>query len=316
MSFEYHQNHPHGVMFHRFYGPNLPKYRGALNAEDLESLILQIGASRILEPKEWLFRLANNTLKKYHVCLTFDDCLKSQILVAVPVLKKYNLSAFFFIHSLTFFNEMDLNEVFSNIISTKFNNIMSFMTEFESYLKLDNSIFTEDQYLEFRDSMKKTYSFYSESYLKYIYLRNKYFTNIQFNDHMKKFFTKKNFMNDIDPEMIWMNESDLLSLIDSRNIIGLHSYSHHINFKNLSYDEQLIEYKKNISHLEALSGYKITSASHPLGSYNSDTLNILKDLGIECAFRSSNTIPTSSDIINPNKLELARVDVCDIIKQY
>lgn len=315
MNSEYHQKHPHGIMFHRFYGPNFPKHHGALNAKELEALILKIGVNRILEPKEWLLRLSNNTLEKYHVCLTFDDCLKSQILVAVPVLKKYNLSAFFFVHSLTFFNEMDLNEVFSNIISTKFNNIMSFMAEFELYLKLDSSIFSEDQYLEFRDPLKKTYSFYSESDLKYRYLRNKYFTTMQFNDYMKKFFTEKNYMDDIDPEMIWMNESDLLSLIDSSNIIGLHSYSHHINFKNLSYDEQLIEYKKNISHLENMSGYKITSASHPLGSYNSDTLKILKGLGIECAFRSNNILPSNSEIINPNQLELARVDVCDIIRQ-
>ena len=315
MNSEHHQDYPHGIMFHRFYAPNIPKYHGALNAEELEALILKIGVNRILDPKEWLLRLANNTLEKYHVCLTFDDCLKSQILVAVPVLKKYNLSAFFFVHSLTFFNDMDLNEVFSNIISTKFSNIMNFMAEFEPYLKLDNSIFTDDQYLEFRDPMKKTYSFYSESDLKYRYLRNKYFTTIKFNDHMKKFFTEKKFMDDIDPKKIWMNESDLLNLVDSNNIIGLHSYSHHINFENLSYDEQLIEYKKNISHLENISGYKITSASHPLGSYNSDTLKVLKSLGIECAFRSSNTIPATSDIINPNELELARVDVCDIIRQ-
>ena len=75
------------------------------------------------------------------------------------------------------------------------------MAEFELYLKLDSSIFSEDQYLEFRDPLKKTYSFYSESDLKYRYLRNKYFTTMQFNDYMKKFFTEKNYMDDIDPEM-------------------------------------------------------------------------------------------------------------------
>ena len=77
----------------------------------------------------------------------------------------------------------------------------------------------------------------------------------------------------------------------------------------------MTEYKKNILHLENLCDYKITSASHPLGSYNSDTLDILNQLGVVCAFRSNNMNPNKSKKINPNKLELARVDVCDIMKQ-
>ena len=106
-------------MFHRFYGPNLPKHQGSISSNEFENLLLNIGIERILNPKDWMHKLSDNTLKDHHVCLTFDDCLKSQILVAEPILKKYKLSAFFFVHSLTFFDEIDLNEVFSNIISTK-----------------------------------------------------------------------------------------------------------------------------------------------------------------------------------------------------
>ncbi len=315
MSPDYHQNYPHGIMFHRFYGPSLPKYQGALSATELESLILNIGIDRIIDPKQWLDRLENNMLKNDHICLTFDDCLKSQIQIAEPVLKKYNLTAFFFVHSLTFFNEVDFNEVFSNIISSKYNNFQKFLIEFLSFLQLDDKIFSEEKYIKFKISMENSYSFYSDSDIKYRYLRNKYFDNAEFINLMRNFFSEKDFLNDINYDAIWMNESDLLNLIKSGNMIGLHSYSHRINFQNLSYADQLVEYKKNILHLENLCGYKIKCASHPLGSYNSDTLKILKDLGIECAFRSNNIIPPLSKKINPNKLELARVDVCDIIRQ-
>ena len=68
-------------------------------------------------------------------------------------------------------------------------------------------------------------------------------------------------------------------------------------------------------NLEKLLDCEIIAASHPLGSYNSDTLDILTKLGIKCAFRSNNTMIDHSKKMNPSSLELARVDVCDILNQ-
>jgi len=315
MNSEYQQSYPHGIMFHRFNGDNIPVLQGAIDSNQLENLILKIGIERILSPNEWLDKTRNNRLENHHVCLTFDDCLKSQILVADPILKKYNLTAFYFIHSLTFFGGIDFNEVFSNIISSKYHSIDEFMNDFVSYLDLDEDVFFDKKYITFHELMKSNYSFYSNSDIRYRYLRNIFYGYASFNKLMKKYFTEKNYMDNIDVKSIWMDENDLSSLSKSGNMIGLHSYSHHINFKDLSYDEQKQEYEKNKAHLENLIGYKITSASHPLGSYNLDTIKIFNELAIECAFRSNNSIPSDKDSINPNNLELARIDVCDILNQ-
>jgi peptidoglycan/xylan/chitin deacetylase (PgdA/CDA1 family) len=315
MNFEYQEGYPHGIMFHRFHGNNVPALQGSIDSSQLENLIIKIGIERILSPTQWLEKIKNNTLKDHHVCFTFDDCLKSQVLIADPILKKYNLTAFYFIHSLTFFGEIDFNEVFSNIISSKYESINMFMNDLLSYINIDEDVFSTKKYIDFYALMKSNYSFYSEDDIKYRYLRNIFYGHISFNKIMKKYFTEKNYMNNIDTKSIWMDENDLSLLSKSGNMIGLHSYSHHINFKDFSYNEQKQEYEKNKTHLEKIINCKIISASHPLGSYNLDTIKIFDELAIECAFRSNNSIPDDRDSINPNNLELARIDVCDILSQ-
>ena len=97
----HHREHPHGVMFHRFHDDQM-KYigQGSLSGDNFEDIINYIGTERILSPNEWQDKLKTNTLNNSDICLTFDDGLKSQILIALPILKKYNLKAFFY----TFFN--------------------------------------------------------------------------------------------------------------------------------------------------------------------------------------------------------------------
>ena len=56
--------------------------------------------------------------------------------------------------------------------------------------------------------------------------------------------------------------------------------------------------------------------SHPCGSYNEDTLKILKELGIELGFKQIMTIEPEKGMkkINNTKLEIARQDHAHIMK--
>ena len=56
--------------------------------------------------------------------------------------------------------------------------------------------------------------------------------------------------------------------------------------------------------------------SHPCGSYNDNTLTILKELGIELGFKQIMTIEPEKDMkkINNSFLEIARQDHAAIIK--
>ena len=110
-------------------------------------------------------------------------------------------------------------------------------------------------------------------------------------------------------DRLWMSESNLKEISKKGHLIGLHSFSHPTRISKLNYHEQKNEYVTNYRHLENLVG-KIVSMSHPCGDYNSDTLSILKDLGIQIGFRSS---------LEPNeiksKYEIPREDHVNILNQ-
>ena len=315
----HHREHPHGVMFHRFHDDQM-KYigQGSLSGDNFEDIINYIGTERILSPNEWQDKLKTNTLNNSDICLTFDDGLKSQILIALPILKKYNLKAFFFIHSLTFFDEVDYNEVFNVIIRSEFPNIDIFLDQFLIFNKLNKNIFETKKFYKYKNYLNKNYVFYTEGDIKYRYLRNNIFTKPDvFNSILKKFFRSNNISIEKVSENLWLDNKDIDQINIDGHTIGMHSFSHYINFCDLNIDIQTREYKENKDHLESFIDYKITSMSHPLGSYNTKCLELLEELDITCGFRSDDSIPDkidSTNIINPTTLEIARVDAVNILK--
>ena len=87
---------PHGIMFHRFHKKKTLG-QGSLSANQLKKIIHFIGKKNINNPQEWIYKTEKKLLNKNDLCLTFDDGLKSQINVALPILEKYKIKAFFFI---------------------------------------------------------------------------------------------------------------------------------------------------------------------------------------------------------------------------
>ena len=91
----YQQKFPHGITFHRFKkSKDKNTINGTLTAKNLTDLINFIGRERILNPNEWIDNLNKCNLAKKDVCLTFDDGLKSQIKIALPILDKFKIKAF------------------------------------------------------------------------------------------------------------------------------------------------------------------------------------------------------------------------------
>lgn len=64
--------------------------------------------------------------------------------------------------------------------------------------------------------------------------------------------------------------------------IATHSFSHP-HLEDLTICEQYNDYKKDIENLERWLGQKIIGSAYPFGTYNDETLQVLKDLGIKYA---------------------------------
>ena len=92
-----------------------------------------------------------------------------------------------------------------------------------------------------------------------------------------------------------------------------------MSIEKLSYNQQKEEYQKNLnlfSKILKIKKSEIKYMSHPCGSYNNDTLKILKNLGMELGFKQIMKIESKKGMkkINNSTLEIARQDHAQIIK--
>jgi peptidoglycan/xylan/chitin deacetylase (PgdA/CDA1 family) len=124
-----------------------------------------------------------------------------------------------------------------------------------------------------------------------------------------KIIKKKEFKVEEISNNLWLSNDHLQEIENNGHIIGLHSNSHPMKINDLDMLEQEEEYKKNVEHLRGILNQDIISMSHPCGNYDSNTLKILKDLGIKIGFRSN----TSIEAIKSN-LEIPREDHTNILK--
>lgn len=86
----------HGIMFHHFHdNKKYLKTPGSINKQQFRRILEFIGKKNILSPSEFIKKLKNKTIKKNHLCLTFDDSLKCQYDIALPVLTDLKIKAFF-----------------------------------------------------------------------------------------------------------------------------------------------------------------------------------------------------------------------------
>ena len=303
----------HSVMFHHFHDDFHLPAQGSLSASELDLMISWLRERYdILDAQEYISRFLSKTLKKKDICLSFDDALKCQYDVALPVLRKNNIRAFFFVYSSVFSDNPDFLEIFRYFRTTQFINVDEFYNTFFDHLIKDDN----DEYL----SQKRQYSslnylsqfpFYSENDKWFRYIRDQYLGNDKYTNTMLELISEKNFDINEAKKNLWMKEDELLKIHKNGHIVGLHSYSHPTQISKLTTDQQLTEYQKNYIHLsEVLKTSEIISMAHPCGDYNLDTLSILKGMGMQIGFRSNMGIKEIK-----SSLEIPREDHANVMRE-
>ena len=90
---------PHGLVFHHFHDAFHPAGQGSLSGNDFEGLLDYIGLDNILSADEWFDRALHGKLTSTDKCITFDDNLRCQFDIALPVLNKLKKTAFWFVYT-------------------------------------------------------------------------------------------------------------------------------------------------------------------------------------------------------------------------
>ena len=300
----------HGIMFHHFFGGRHARGQGAISADQLEAILAHLGRDRVLPAHEWLRRALAGSLGENDLCLTFDDALKCQYDIAVPVLKRLNLTAFWSVYSGVFQGRPEVLEIYRHFRMTEFSDLADFYAEFSGAAR---TLFPQDYAAAMDGFDARTYlaayPFYTESDRIFRYLRDDVLGAERYQDVISGLMRRKNFDPQAASTGLWMSDDEIRELDLGGHIIGLHSFSHPTRLAELDPAAQRAEYRQNFDHLLAVLGKPPTSMSHPCNSYSRETFSILQGMGIKLGFRSNMAV-----LERPTMYEFPREDQANLIR--
>ena len=307
-------------MFHHFHDDRThARGQGSISKDDFYKLINFIGRKNILDADIFFKKFKTNKLKNNEVCLSFDDAIKSQVDIALPVLEDLKIKSFFFVYTSIFDGKPDNLEIFRFFRMNYFNSVEKFYKEFYSRLdiKLDNFFDSKKKIIK---NNKLKFPIYSIDDIKFRLVRDQYLKKEMYEKTMFDMFAEKNFIPEKIYSRLFFDKNDLIKINSLNHLIGLHSHNHTTLMENLSYEQQKTQYSNCLSIISSIikrPKCEIKFMSHPSGSYNNHTLKILKDLGIELGFKQIMTIESERGMkkINNSFLEIARQDHSEIMKR-
>lgn len=239
--------------------------------------------------------------KDTYYLVSFDDGLKEQIEMAVPILEHLNLQAIFFANSINR-NEQKVSTVH------KIHLLRSTISSQEMFKRMNLSTKIALSEVDKKQAIK-TYRFDDDesAILKYV-------LNFKLNFKDQELIVDRLFRENFDEnevlENLYMTEKDLIYLAN-KGCLGSHTHSHYP--LGLLTDENIkFELKHSKNYFEALTNLNINLLSYPYGTpeiVTETVAEIAGDLGYTFGFTT--TQGTNSD--KSNRLLLNRFDCNDLI---
>lgn len=294
------------IMFHYFHNNISKKYgQGSISDKKILDTINKIGRDNILDIDIWLEKYNTNTLGKYETCFTIDDGLKCQYNVLLPILKKFNIKAGWFIYTNPIDNKSEIIDIYKYFCGIYYNNYNEFYKDF--FILIDNKLFHEIKIKFIESKYLNNVKFYSYNDRLFRYIRDIILSKQEFKNLILKMIKLKNVNINNLIKNIWMTEDDIKELSKTQ-LIGLHSTSHPTRMDLVDAKQQYEEYNNCKVRLEKLINKKIYILSYPCGRYNKDTFEILKKIDIEYAFIAK----IEEEVLYKNYL-ISRKDSCKLL---
>ena len=300
---------PWALMVHHFHRDQDRANPGSITGDQLRNLIEEIQKTHsIVTPGEFFQGLLDGRLSAKHVLFTFDDALRSQFEVALPVLKEYSINALFNVYSGIWSDELPMLEIWSSWRTNAFQDFGEFYQLFLTVYNSSSPQIVEKMLKEYPVGYLASFPFYSEEERKFRFLRDRCLSFEDYSEIMNRMMVQTGHSREKISQTIWMTKEHVKVITDAGSEIGLHSFSHPTRISSFPVVSQRAEYERNFFDLQELTGNKPRFVAHPCGDYSTDTLAILRSLGVSVGFRSS---PTRG---GKTHLEIPREDhsvICD-----
>lgn len=297
-------------MFHHFKGGNHIEGQGAITQEQFQQIIEFLKKNyNLIGAAEFNDKCEKNKLASGDVVLSFDDGLKCQYDLALDVLDFYKIDAYFFIYTGIFEKVGTELEIYRDFRSRKFDGFDNF---FALFLEKVATIFHTEKLNHLKAQAAKflnEHQVYTKNDRIYRYLRDVVLSSSQYKQIMESMMADAGYFAHKYFENLFMNKKEVLDLANRSHCIGLHSHSHPTMIQDLDILEQKQEYIQNLKILNSILNIQLKAMSHPCGRYNTQTLQVLRKLGVKTGFRSS-----MSKIRNQSTLEIPRNDHMNVLR--
>lgn len=293
-----------------------PRVQGSISAGQFEEILRHVGVGRILSAGEWFERAARDALGDDDVCLTFDDNLRCQFDVALPVLRDYGLTAFWFVATGVFEGRPLRVELYRAVRDRCYEDVDAFYAAFFRMVATSpEAEAVERALLDFRpEAYLAEFPFYSEADRRFRFVRDRVLGPRRYALIMDALIADCGTSVEALSRGLWMDEACLRTLTDEGHVVGLHSHTHPTLLAALPAAEQLREYRDNFMTLLRITGRPPQSVSHPCNSYNADTLAVLRRLGVRVGFRA-NMARAGPVSAGAGALEMPREDHANILRE-
>jgi peptidoglycan/xylan/chitin deacetylase (PgdA/CDA1 family) len=301
-----------GVMFHHFHdGKKHNKSQGSIDANSFEALLswLESEGYTVLPALEWQRKIIRGELNEGDICITFDDALSCQYDIALPVMNRRGITAFWFVYSSALMGMSEDLELFRHYRNTSFNSIDEFYDKFELTcyeMGFKHEITAKIDSININEYLLG-FDFYTIEDRRFRYIRDRVLGPDRYKNVMGMMLKNDGVELLTLQNQLWLSELQVKKLHDDGHVIGLHSFSHPTSIAEFDHFDQSVEYVKNFEHIQRLTGSAPLAMSHPCNSYSEATLSVLSDLDIRIGFRSNMHKVTDS------LLEIPRVDHAELM---
>lgn len=275
---------PFGLMFHHFHGHGHRPAEGALSAEDFEAVLDHFPG--ILPAREWAARARAGRLEADDVCLTFDDTLRSQADIALPIMRRRGLTGFWFVYSSVCEGTPERLEIYRYLRTHVFEDFPTFFAAFMAAVYASpRGAQAERQLRTFVPSAYLAqFRFYTDEERTYRFVRDVVLGPEDYALVMDGMVAEAGLGPASLLPRLWLGDDDLLDLDASGHVVGLHSHTHPTQLARLPVERQREEYARNQAHLTRLLGRPADTVAHPCNSYGPETLDILAGMGVTLGF--------------------------------
>lgn len=301
----------HGVMFHHFHSNEHAAKPGSIDSDGFSNMLEYLAETfNLLDAQTFLDKARSRSLGEADIVLTFDDALKSQVDVALPVLKEASITGMFNVYSSVFSGEPDPLEIYADFRATTYSDFLSFWSDFQLAAREEFPDLVSQLPSAYPGDYLSNFPFYSLEERQFRFLRDSLLRPKAYRVVMDQMLKSSSYDAAARIPSLWMSKEDLLAIAGAGHEIGLHSHSHPTRMSELPRTEQESEYVQNRDWITSELGVTPTVVAHPCGDYSAETLDVLRNLGVTVGFRSSLT-PGVTD----SALEIPRQDHALIAKE-